>query len=858
MNALLPLAIVLAALVAQPAYAQPAAPAPATRQYAPSREVRLLHLALDVTPDFRQRTIAGEVTIRFQPIAKPCPELRLDAVDLAVTNVTSTARILAWQLTATQVIVTFAEPLPPDQEASLTLRYRAQPTEGLYFRTREMGYAPQDEHVWSQGEATQTRHWFPCFDAPNEKFTSEVTCRVPEGMVVLSNGRKVSEEKSAGLVAVRWSQDKPHANYLVTLVAGHFQALQSRYQELPLAFWTTPSDAPQAASSFRDTPDMLAFFEREIGVPFPWAKYDQVCIRDFTHGGMENTSLTTLQADALYSPETENLRNTQGLVAHELAHQWFGDLVTCKDWSQVWLNEGFATYYEHLYDEHKNGRDQLLYRLWQAAQTITSQADTRSMVSRTYEKPIELFDWRAYGKGAWVLHMLRSQLSPDLYRRGVKTFLERHQFGSVTTDDLSQVLEELSGRSFDQFFDQWARRPGTPVLDVDYQWDERAKVAKLTVRQTQPVTDQAPLFHLPLAVRFKTKGAATDRAVTVQERSEDFSFPLPQAPEIVRLDPELAILAKVNFHPPAPLLDAQLADASDVVGRLRAIEQLQTRHDHDTVTKLKSILHQDGFWGVRQEASKALRAIHTDEALDALLDSLKQSDARVRRQVVSDLGGFYRDAAYAALLRVVADEKNPDIQAEALTALAAYAKPEVRDILLRFLRSSSFRQRLADIALRAMRTQDDPTFVAPLLETLPRREAEFPTRTFVAGLDAVAFLARAQTNRDDVREFLSRQTAHLKQSVQLAALTALGTLNDPRALPVLETFARAAADSPERKAADKAIESLRAGHPASAELGSLRKEVLDLQKTQRDLRQELDTLKKKLEAAPPGKATLRR
>ena len=850
MKALLPIAVFLAVLAARPACAQPA---PALRQYAPSREVRLLHLALDVTPDFRQRTIAGEVTFRFQPMAKPCQELRLDAVDLTITNVTSTAKILAWQVTTSQVIVTFADPLPPDQETSLTLRYRAQPTEGLYFRTREMGYAPQDEHVWSQGEATQTRHWFPCFDAPNEKFTSEVTCRVPEGMVVLSNGRKVAEEKSAGLVAVHWSQDKPHANYLVTLIAGHWQKLEARYKDLPLAFWTTPSDFPQASSSFRETPDMLAFFEREIDVPFPWAKYDQVCIQDFTHGGMENTSLTSLQADALFSPETENLRNTQGLVAHELAHQWFGDLVTCKDWSQVWLNEGFATYYEHLYDEHKNGRDQLLYRLWQASQTITSQADTRAMVSRSYEKPMELFDWRAYGKGSWVLHMLRSQLGADLYRRCVKTFLERHQFGSVTTDDFAKVLEELSGRSFDQFFDQWANRPGTPALDVDYQWDERAKVAKLTVRQTQPVSDAAPLFNLPLAIRFKTKGVATDRAVTVKERSEDFSFPLPQAPEIVRVDPEVALLAKVNFRPSAPLLEAQLADPSDVVGRLLAIEQLQSRRDHDTIAKLKTILHQDGFWGVRLEASKALRAIHTDECLDALLDSLKQSDARVRRQVVSDVGDFYRDAAYAALLRVVADEKNPDIQAEALTALAAYAKPEVRELLLKFLRSSSFRQRLADTAIRAMRAQDDATFLAPLLETLPRREAEFPTRTFAAGLDALAFLARAQTNRDDVREFLSRQTAHLKKSVQLAALTALGTLNDPRALPVLETFARAAADSPERKAADKAIESLRASRPAAAELGTLRKEVLDLQKTQRDLRQELDTLKKKLESAPPAK-----
>ena len=227
-------------------------------KYAPSREIDILHLALDVTPDFKVRTVSGTATFRFKPIAKPYPELKLDGIDLAVSAVTSPQKILGWQATDKNVIVTFADAIPADKEASVTITYRATPQKGLYFRTPEMGYPSTDSHLWTQGEPFEARHWFPSFDAPNEKFTSEVICRVPEGMVVISNGKKMSEEKDAatGLVAVRWLQDKPHANYLIALCAGYFKKVEDMHRDIPMAFWTPASQVAQAQSSFRDTKDM--------------------------------------------------------------------------------------------------------------------------------------------------------------------------------------------------------------------------------------------------------------------------------------------------------------------------------------------------------------------------------------------------------------------------------------------------------------------------------------------------------------------------------------------------------------------------------------------------------------------------
>ena len=350
--------------------------------YAPEREVTVLHLVLDVTPDFDRRMVAGKATLQFKPNLKPIQELILDAVDLSIESMTATLKIQAYQVTSDHLIISFADPVPAEQTNSVTIAYHAQPEAGLYFRTPNMGYKAGDTHCFSQGEETEARHWYPCFDSPNEKFTSEVTCRVPDGMTVVSNGRLVAQETdtATGLTAFHWTQEQPSANYLITLAAGYFKRLEGRHAAVPLAFLTPPSEIQEATNSFRETEEIMAFFEQEIGVPYPWAKYFQICVNDFD-GGMENTSATTLTDLTLFPDATENIRTSRDLVAHEMAHQWFGDLVTCKDWSHIWLNEGFATYYEVLFEGHKSGRDGLLYELYGNARQVTGMAnDTNSIV----------------------------------------------------------------------------------------------------------------------------------------------------------------------------------------------------------------------------------------------------------------------------------------------------------------------------------------------------------------------------------------------------------------------------------------------------------------------------------------------
>ena len=330
----------------------------AGRKYARDRRVDIQHLRLEVTPDFAARTVAGKMVMDFTPIGLPLTKFELDAVDLRISEVSLEGAALAdWQAGADKLVLQLAEPAAPGAALKLRVTWTVAPERGLYFRTPEMGYAPGDTQLWTQGEADLHRFWFPCYDYPNERFSSEVLCEVAQGMEVVSNGVLLSREPVGDRVRWHWRQDKPHVNYLVALAAGYFHKLEDRAGELPLALFVPPSLKDTAQAAFADTRAILGFYEREIGLAFPWDKYHQVYCLDFLAGGMENTSCTFNAAGLLFDRSSETLRTLHRLDAHETAHQWFGDLVTCRDWSHLWLNEGFASYYTVLYEGVKSGEE---------------------------------------------------------------------------------------------------------------------------------------------------------------------------------------------------------------------------------------------------------------------------------------------------------------------------------------------------------------------------------------------------------------------------------------------------------------------------------------------------------------------
>jgi aminopeptidase N len=822
------------------------------RRYAPDRVADILHITIDVTPDFKARTVSGTTAIKFTPIAKPLTELRLDAIDLDVSSVTSSTEMAGYNVADEAIVITFEPPVPVGDETTVTIVYEASPKEGLYFRTPEMGYLEQDTHLFSQGETHEAPHWYPNNDYPNERSTSEVICRVPKDMVVLSNGKLVSEEidPESGLKAVHWRQDKPHANYLITLVAGRFKKIESKYRNIPIAFYTPTSQIEYAENSFKDTADMLEFFEKEIGVPYPWDKYDQAVVQDFVAGGMENTSLTILTDNTLFTNETENIDSSQSLVAHEMAHQWFGDYVTCKDWSHTWLNEGFATFYEDLYDCHKNGRDSFLAGLYYTSSNLLSErSEYRPIVFRSYKDTWEQFDYRTYGKAGWVLHMLRVELGEEMFRKCVKTYLERHALNYVVTDDLRSVIEELTGRTFDRFFDQWIYHGRYPDLKIRYNWSQKDKLAKVSIEQTHEVNDNVMLFHFNTKVRFIIDDQAVDHRITINSKEHDFYFPLPKEPEIVRFDPDYGLLAKIDFDKPTAMLYKQLENKDDVIGQLLAIEALEKKDDKKTVTRLEEILNGDSFYAVPRRAAVALQEIHTDDAFDALAESLDQKDARVRLQVVRSIGEFYRTESFELTKRILKDEKNPAISAASIRNLGRYNQKDTQDLLIDYLNSDSYRNRLASAAIEAIRMLDEPFFIAPLMKTLSEDEQQFPSRDFSRALDTLARISRNEDDKTEVRNFLIGYVNHPRQRIQAGAIRALGTLEDPKAIPVVETFANDESDNEVERSANTALKELREHKQlVPEEINQLRKTVDKLREETESLKNDLEDINKRLDA----------
>lgn len=824
----------------------------AERQYAPDRKVDVLHVKIDVTPDFKDRTITGTTTIRFAPISKPLRELELNAIDLDVSSITSTAEIEAYTVTDDGITIAFDPAVRPGVETAITIVYEAEPKRGLYFRTAETGYPEEDTHIFTQGESHLAPNWYPNYDYPNERSSSELICRVPQEMTVVSNGRLVSEQidPNTGLKAAHWLQEKPHVNYLVALVAGKLKKIESKYKDTPIAFYTPASLIEYAQNSFKDTADMLAFYEKEIGVPYPWDQYNQAVVRDFVAGGMENTTLTILTEGTLHTDESENIRSSQSLVAHELVHQWFGDYVTCKDWSHLWLNEGFATYYEDLYDGHKNGRDSMLAGLYSTAgYLLRERSEHKPIVYREYRRADEQFDYRSYGKAGWVLHILRTELGEDMFRKCVKAYVERHALDCVVTEDFRSVIEEFTGRSFDRFFDQWFYHARHPDLKIGYNWSQKDKLAQVSVEQTHKVDDNVMLFHFRTKVRFIVDGEIIDRQIVVDGRQHDFYFALPKEPQIVRFDPDYGLLADVKFDKPAAMLYAQLENTDDIIGRLRAIDALNKKKDRKTVAALRRVLDEDPSHDVRRNASSALRQIHTNDAFEALTESANQPDARVRLEVVGDVGGFYRPESLKLAKRVLRKEKNPEIIARAIGILGQYHDKGTRKLLLKYLGTESFRNSIASAAIEAIRKLDDPFFIEPLRMALAEDERDFTSGGFARALDNLAHISRNEEDRTKVRKFLTGYVNHPKSSIQSGAIRALGTLGDPKAISVVETFSGNDPSDRTQRTASDALKTLREQKPlVPDEVVRLRETVDKLTKETEKLRDDLEDIKTRLDA----------
>jgi len=817
------------------------------------RPFAIERLEADIRLNLAQRSVDGSAVLQVRRVDQSATQLRLDATDFEIHEVRVEGIVASHAYDGRNLQID----VPMLSTMAISIRYTATPQRGLYFITqREPLTAPDPEalptEVWSQGQDEDNRCWLPLADHPGERLATVLRVTAQKDWFVLSNGvlaERTSLEHGDCFV---WRQDVPHPPYLITLACGRFDEAHAKLGDLPIDYYVPRGRGSEIERSLGKTPRMIALFEEKLGTRFPWSKYAQVVVNDFIFGGMENTSATTLYDRVLLDERAAIDVDMESLVAHELAHQWFGNLVTCRDWSHAWLNEGFATYLEHLWREHEEGRDAYLYGLEQDLDTYLDEDRDRyrrAMVTNVWSKPIDIFDRHLYQKGGHVLHALRRHLGDTAFFAGLAHYLKTMGGKSAETRDLMRCLEDATGRSLEQFFDQYVLRAGFPALEVSS--EHEAGVLRIIVAQTQAKSDGTGAFTCALPITVVGVDGAQSLTLSLTRSRESFAIPLAKAPRMLLIDPESELHGTVDNKLSTALLTHQLANAETAQPRWRAARALSRRNEARAVQALRQALR-DSAWMVRAEAAAALGEQRTSAALKALVEaSEKEADAHVRRAVATALGRWDSASGSVAADRLLgwidAGDASYLVESEIRRALGRTHDPRAHDVLVRAFREDghSWNDTVRQGAVDGLGHLREARVLPVLMEALDARQAPSIRRSAMTALGRARIITSDEPTLLQVREAITRNLDTFDPGVRVAGARSLAQLRDLAAAPILQRLIDRDLDGRVRRVARESLRDLRDRNARGRETTQLRDDLDKLQRELRDLRDRMSTAEAK-------------
>lgn len=823
----------------------------------PDRPIDVTSIHLDLDVDLEAKRVGARARLELTAI-KPARGVRLNAVDFRVTGVVEVGADGAEAARSFEhdgQTLWIARSLARGDALTLAIDYVVEdPRGGLHFFGPSEDAPDVPYQVWSQGEPELNRYWIPCVDHPVERQRTSMHVTAAAGLTVISNGTLHGKDTGAdGRVTWRYAQEREHVAYLMTLVVGTFDAAEDTWRGKPLGYYVPPGRAEDIPRSFDQTKAMLDLFSELTGEVYPWPKYDQVVVEQFGWGGMENTGATTLNERTLHDARAHLDFSSEGLVAHELAHQWFGDLITCQDWTHVWLNESFATYLAAVWVEHKDGADAFARELLETSDSGRYAGSTRPIADRHYPEPDSMFDGRAYPKGACVLHQLRQRLGDEVFWRGVRLYVSRHKDQSTETTHLRRALEEASGENLERYFHDFVERPGVPELDVRYARDAEQGLITVTIKQTQggaPYAFPAELvFHMD-------EGEPLRRVLDVDETEVRLVVAERRAPTWFRFDPrEQVLLKRAKVHKPREMWIAQLREDA-AMGRMQAARALADDRSPPATEALATCLAEDPFWGVRIEAASALSGNQRDVARAALrAGALEQAHPRVRRACVRALGeqGQHPEAAAALATILTEGDASYYVEAEAVTAYARAAEAP-RDLLLRQLDKGSHNDVIQTAALRALEDEQDPSLVSTFAEYSQPGHAPRVRGTAARALAVARLPGASEAQREEATLALRDLLQSSGRRVQRAALDGLHALagHAREALKAVEAVAQTSAYPNLRDYAGTVAGRIRSGTEPSGELKHLRERLDALDEAKGALEKRLEELEAQQRGAAGG------
>ena len=840
--------------------------------YNPDRPGQVEHIFLDLELDIPNKSFQSICIITLNPVRSGIEKLTLDAVNLEIKSVKIEDIEQTFDYDGKQLQIYLQVPTTVGQLIKVAIAYSANnPQRGIYFITPDKHYRDKPTQVWTQGEDEDSRFWFPCFDYPGQLSTSEIRVKVPHQFIAISNGELIQTEDIEDDKIYHWIQKQVHPTYLMTLAVGQFAEIQDEWNGIPVTYYVEKKRQDDARRTMSKTPQMIEFFSQEFGYKYPYPKYAQVCVNDFIFGGMENTS-TTLLTDRCLLDEKAALdnRSSESIVAHELAHQWFGDLIVIKHWSHAWIKEGMASYSEVLWTANQYGQDEAAYYLLKEARSYIAEDKgryRRPIVTNIYREAIELYDRHLYEKGACVYHMIKTELGAELFTKAIHKFVQDNAHKTVETIDLLRAIEQTTGRNLLFLFDQYVFRGGHPDYKVNYAWDGNSKLAKITVTQTLPKNNKngdisKELFDLKIPIAFgylkAEKPELINFTVRVHEQEQTFYFPLSEKPKFISFDVGNNYLKTVRLEYPLAELKAQLEFDPDPISRIHATEALVRKGGLEVVRALSKALRDEPFWGVRVEVAKQLGKIRLDQVFDGLATGLEDEDPRVRRAVVEALTQIKKRKSYKLLKSLV---KNGDasyyVEASAVSGIGDIAainansdeKPtEEKAIkLLKWVlkKKKGWNEVVRSGAISGLSKMK--TSETALNQILKYTVPGVPQALRLNAIRVLGTISTAQSPINVERILqrlteLSRETFFLTQVSVVAALSQMQTAG---AIYILQSLAEQTPDGRVRRRAEEAVQKVQKNIGSDKALKQLRDELDQMKKENQELRSRLENLEAK-------------
>ncbi len=752
------------------------------------------HIKIELNFDQQQRSISGKTAITLVPLINNFSELAFHAKNLEIRDIAiADQTVLSFIADSETVAIVLSSSYSAEDTITIIITYFAKPNAGIYFNQ------PTDENpkipyqIYSHSESIYARCWFPCYDEPDDKSTSEVIGTVPEKFYLLSNGKLIAidHNRKNHTKTFHWLQHKPHSTYLISIVAGEYSGILDNSNHIPLSYYVYKDQVTLAHNSFVKTHRMMECFQKLFNYPYPWDKYAQIVIANYQAAGMEHTSATSLYDRTIHDDRAHLDVTSDDLVAHELAHQWFGNLVTCKEWSHIWLNEGFATFAEILFKQYDSGNDEAQYAVYQDQKFYLEMIDPKFYQPIVYEDffhPEEMFSYIEYQKAGLVLHMLRYVIGDSFFFKSLNAYLNRFAYQTVVTSDFQQVVEQISGQKLDWFFDQWIYHGGHPKFFITSKWVPEAKQVHLYVRQTQQDSLRLvpEVFQMPVEVEIISDNNRMTKNIWLTAREDTFKFSCDHRPLLIRFDKENWILKEMTFIKSQDEWIYQLLHDENVCARLKAIEELE-KVAFDTleiVLALEKCLATDPFWAVRKEGAYLLNDYidyNRPESKQILITACSDANSQVRTAAILTLS-YYFDISLNPLFRKIAlRDSSYKVVAEALYALSNVSDDSTFDFISKFVDVDSYNDVIRTAAFHSLGQIKDERSIP-----IGIRFAGDPNQAEYVRVNALSILKEIGSGHQEVESVLIKLLSDKNNFIKKKAIDILGQFKTTTSLNALK------------------------------------------------------------------------